>query len=120
MKEVQVRSWCDGEHAMKQPASREQEISLSSTKRFMVDLCESCYTEKVAPLEAMVKQSGIPVEAHASSGRKKSATNGRALRPGTGPEKCPVAGCAHGSTSVNGLKQHMIAHHPGQKLSDYS
>lgn len=118
MKEVQVHSWCDGEHVMKQPANREQEISLRPGKRFKVDLCEGCYNSMVSPLEALVHEHGVPVDAGVvKSGNKKS---GAGMRPGKGPEKCPVPGCAHGSTTVNGLKQHMGVHHPGQKLSDFA
>jgi hypothetical protein len=116
MKEVQIQSWCDGEHAMKMPANREQEISLRPGKRYTVDLCESCYSAMVSPLEALVHEHGVPVASNTAA-PKRSGTTG--MRPGKGPEKCPVAGCNHGSSSENGLKQHMLRHHPGQKLSDY-
>lgn len=109
MKEVVVQSWCDGEHAMKQPATHaNQEVTLRAGKRFTVDLYESCFSTLVKPLETIVHEHGTPITMAAPT--KKSQT-----RHGKGPEVCNK--CGFGARNESGLNLHAMRKH-GLKLAD--
>lgn len=109
MREIVVQNWCDGEHVMKQPATRaNQEITLRAGKRYTVDLCESCYGTMVAPLENLVHEHGVPITAAAPTQKSKS-------RHGKGPHVCKD--CGFGARNESGLNLHAMRKH-GKKLAD--
>lgn len=110
MKEVVVQNWCDGEHAMKMPATHaNQEVTLRSNRRQSVDLCESCYDTMIAPLEKLVHEHGVPITSATPAGKRPQGRHGK------GPHVCRT--CGFGARSEGGLALHASKKH-GMKLAD--
>jgi hypothetical protein len=128
-KEVQIISWCDGDHEEDTPAAVERELSLDRSKPVLLDLCETC-DKQVQDLQELMQQ-GVLVEraeTQLRAGRrirKAPEASDRSYPEPVEERTCPDKNCFSGvdggpliAASRQALSSHTRKMH-GKRFADY-
>jgi len=113
VKEIQVRSWCDGceaevGHANAEPATVEVTVTLPPLGPRLLDLCESHEKGLVEPLRSLLLSAGQDASRTPQTPTKPPGRNGPAARV---PDRFPCLWCPETFGAQGGYMGHLVRVH---------
>lgn len=114
-KEIEIRVWCDTEHAVRRPGDTTVPIAVNGQPPRTVDLCAACSAALLDPLVALLEKHGAPVEPAqpAPTGARKGRTP-----EGGRPVQCLWCPATFTASSVGGFNRHLRVEHGLPTTSD--
>lgn len=110
-KEIVIWCECDLAQDENRVVGHEHEVTLNG-KTYTIDLCDDCYAQHLAPLEAVLVEFGQPVTRKYTKKAAKSSTPTITSDDANaeGEFVCNEPGCGRSFNRPQGLGRHMLSH----------